>query len=181
MKKTGAVLVFLTLSLAPWACQQPITLGPQTPFQTPTPTAITTPVCGFTLISLGNRALNAGPSVIRSLADWQTFCSYPTGTIPLTPNPTPVIPAPPVDFSSQMLIVYVTPVCPWTTLQVTNVCEGPFQITVSANNVHACFNCNMGATWGSFSGIVVPQSGLPVTWVLTQVPCQMGVTPTATP
>jgi hypothetical protein len=181
MKKNTLIVLFLVLCFAPWACQQPIAMSPAVPPVVPTATPDTTPVCGFSVVSLGTSSLSAGPSIIRSLADWQTFCSYGTGTIPLGPTPTPTPPPPPVDFSSQMLILMVSPVCASSTLQVTSVCEGPSTITVTANNVQACAICNMAANWGYFSALAVPQSSLPVTWVLTQVPCQWAATPTPTP
>ena len=84
-----------------------------------------------------------------------------------------------------MLIVTFVYVCPTSTLTVTNICEGPTQITVSADNVQVCPNCYMATTWGYATAYAVPQSSLPVVWNLTQVPCSWGSysspTPTPTP
>jgi len=180
MKKYLMGSLFIILILAPWACRRPFPVGPTFPgtVSTPTPTTITTPVCGFTTYNLGTIALNASPTVIRSSADWQAFNSYPTGLIFPTPVMTPVIPAPPVDFATQMLIVMISPVCPTSSLVVTNVCEGPSQITVSATNTQACFICNLGTSWGYASALAVPQSNLPIVWNITQLPCHWPATPT---
>jgi hypothetical protein len=183
MKKILIGSLFIVLCLAPLACIQHFPVGPAPnlpPTSTPTPNL--TPVCGFTTYSLGTIALDASPNVIRSVTDWQTFNSYPTGMLSLTPTVTPVIPAPPVNFATQMLIVMIVPVCASSNLTVTNVCEGPNQITISANNVQACAICNVGASWGFAAGIAVPQSSLPIVWNINQIPCVMGVdTPTPTP
>ncbi len=186
MKKNilNGLVLASALCFAPWACQQPFGVGPQPPSTTPTPTAITTPVCGFTLISLGTKAVSASlPSVIQNTAEWQAFCGISSGMISLTPTPT-VVPTPPVNFDSQMLILYTTYVCPLYSLQVTQVCEGPSQITVTANNVESCILCNVAADFDYVSALVVPQSNLPVVWATTTVPCpglSSQLTPTPTP
>jgi hypothetical protein len=186
MKKqtAHAFLILLFLTSLPLACKRPWPVMPNPgPAPTITPTINMTPVCGFTQISLGTHSLKAGPSVIRSLADWQTFCSYGMGTLTLTPVPTPTsFPAPPVDFSTQMMIVYVTTICPTFTYAFTSVCEGPTQITVTGNYVDACLFCNVGASWGTFTALVVPQSSLPVVNDFTSIPCYWyAATPTPTP
>lgn len=152
------------------------------PAPTITPTINLTPVCGFTQISLGMHALNAGPSVIRSLADWNTFCSYGSGTLTLTPVPTPTsYPAPPVDFSSQMLILFERAMCDFSTYDFISVCEGPTQITVTGNIIDACFTCNAGSSWANYTALVVPQSSLPVVDNFTNIPCSPSYWYTATP
>jgi hypothetical protein len=153
------------------------------PAPTITPTINMTPVCGFTEISLGMHAVNAGPRVIRNLTDWQTFCSYGLGNIiTSTPMPTPTsYPTPPVDFSNQMLILYEQAVCSFATLEFNSVCEGPTQITVTANMVDACFTCNATGSWGNFTALVVPQSGLSVVNNFTEIPCSPSYWYTATP
>jgi hypothetical protein len=178
--------LLVVLALAPWACNRPFPISnPISPFPimtpTPSPAVITTPVCGFTTYNLGTISLQAGPTVIRSLADWQTFNSYPTGIIYPTPGTTPVIPPPPVNFTTQMLIVLITPVCATSSLVVNNICEGPNQITISATNTQGCVFCNVAATWGYASALAVPQCGLPIVWNTTQLPCLWPPTPTATP
>jgi hypothetical protein len=195
MKKALIFTLFLiSFVITPWACTKNYPLLPPsnpgsnaTP--TGTPTLNTTPVCGYTLYSLGTVSIQAGPSLIRSQADWLTFWSNGTGQIafyiPPAPSPTPMPPpAPPVDFSKQMLIMMIAPVCPSSSLQITNVCEGPTQVTVFANNVAACVMCNMSASWGYAAAIAVPQSNLPVVWNTTNIGCTptyFTPTPTATP
>ncbi|HJT24470.1 MAG TPA: hypothetical protein VJ873_07820 [bacterium] len=183
MKKFGVLFLFAILALAPWACQQPIILSPTVPSLTPTPTVNLTPVCGFTTISLGEKTGLGAPSVIRTLSDWNTFFSLPGPILYLaTPTVTPVVPTPPVDFSTQMLIVYSNAIiCPNSILQVNDVCEGPSQIIVSANNVWVCPVCFAASPYRNFSALAVPQSNLPIVWNVTQVPCQLIYPPTPTP
>lgn len=179
-------LILVSFALAPLACNKPYTLGPFTPPPTSTPTLTATPnltpVCGFTLIGLGPKVIDyPGPMVIRNSSDWNTFCSYSTGIVYISGTPTPT-PTPPVDFTKQMLILYMTVVCPTSTLQVTNVCEGPTQVTVSANNLLACVFCNSASSSGNMEALVVPQSSLPVVWNYTTVPCSWSYsTPTPSP
>jgi len=182
MKKTLLVLLMaMPLFLAPWACRRPVNIGP-IPTPTPTLTPITTPLCGFTPIELGERSVYAGPNVIRSYSDWRTFCSYPVGLLLTTPTVTPTIPAPPVDFSKQMIIVYMDVGCPPPVYTVNDVCEGPTQITVYGTRVEPCVFCNVASFTGSAHGLVVPQSNLPVVSQDTVIPCSwLLVTPTPTP
>ncbi len=183
MKKQTAYafLILLFLVSLPLACKRPLPVMPNpAPTPTITPTVDMTPVCGFTQISLGIHALNAGPRVIRNLTDWQTFCSYGLGSIiPSTPVPTPTsYPTPPVDFSTQMMILYEKADCSDSHLDIISVCEGPTQITVTGNNVAGCIFCGAITSSGTFTALVVPQSGLPVVNNFAEIPCPWLATPT---
>jgi len=194
-----SILCLLVLSLAPWACKPypilpigpfPVPTFPSTPTPTatpivltPTPTPNLTPVCGYSVVPLGPVFGGANPLVIRNLTDWQNFKGYTTSSS-FTPVPTPAgVPTPPVDFSKQMMIVTLQTTCPTYYQFITSICEGPTQITVSANNDQLCAICNVASYYSLATGYVIPQSSLPVTWAITNYPCTMMYPPTpmATP
>ncbi len=196
MKNLLILTSFIVLTLSPWACNRQYPLAPApnlTPTFSPTftatatasPTPNLTPVCGFTIYNLGTVQLTGtllptgtpitlsssttisgtptqvsfipSTKVIQNLASWQLFSSA----------------APPVDFASQMLIVFFSPgVCPTSVLSVTNVCEGPTQINISATNTQVCPVCFASVDYVFATGIAVSQSNLPIVWNITQVPCE---------
>ena len=182
MKKLLVCSLFMILCLAPWACTKEYPLAPApvftptptstftalptktlTPTSTPIVTATSTPVCGFTNLGPVGFTWSEGPMVITTLAEWQSNIEAYAGTTP------------PVDFTTQMVIVTVlTEPCPTSGLSITNVCEGPNQITISANNVAICNICNYETTTpqrSEASAVAVPLSNLPVVWNITNVSC----------
>lgn len=94
--------------------------------------------------------------VVRSIADWQAL--YGSGSLP---------PAS-VDFSSQMILLYVTENCPCQVLGFTNVCETSTEVDVTVANYTIC---NLACPPLSQVGyrdvaVVVPISNLPVVWTI---------------
>lgn len=116
-------------------------------------------------------------TVLRSLADWQAY--YETWDSPSN------VPAPPVDFTSQMLIVYgVNTSCDMTVYSVSSVCEGPDQVTISVTVTDSitCYECYAISHTYLPLAVAVPQSNLPVVMDTTFVwPCGPPGSATATP
>ena len=163
-------LFLIPLCLAPWACTNKFPFSPvpsfpviPTPTSTPamTPTPDLTPVCCFTSVTVPFPALStlsgapkplylgASVLVVRSLADWQTYCGTTTP------------PAPPVDFSAQMMLVAAGGWICGQAPSFVSVCEGPTQVAVSIRGpaMPDCFVVYNGTV-----AVAVDQSALPVVW-----------------
>ena len=143
----------------------------------PTPTPLPGSVCGFTrLTPTDSVALGVyANAVIHNQTEWVQFLSQP-GTNPYnspTPPSVPTPGAPPVNFSQQMLVV-IAGGCPCdslTTQTITDVCVGPTQVTVyvTADTCFSCMICQWVPSYGCVvQEVAVPQSSLPVSWVITQ-------------
>ena len=149
----------------PTSTASPITFGT---YNTPTPNP--TPGCGFTPVAgesvsiggLGNftqtNPTGAPFAVIRSLDDWNAFfgASYSF--------------TPPVDFASQMLILVVNSYpCAYSTMDLTDVCETSDGVSVSLTNYTPNFHCMVATMGYSVSAAAVANTGLPVTWSVSEV------------
>lgn len=77
--------------------------------------------------------------------------------------PTP--PAPPVDFNTQMILVFLTENDCFENLSLTSVCEGLTQVTVDLTLTIYSPNICYAIAYGCV-GVAVPQSNLPVVWVV---------------
>jgi len=186
MKKFIINSVFIVLGLAPWACNRQYPLAPAPAFTptftltptstftalptktstpTSTPTATATSVCQpvhTTPVIVGpvNQEMGGTTALYQSLAQWQVGG----------------LPAPPVDFSTQMVILIVPPSCnnPVSSVAVTGICEDSNQITISGIKSPYCGSvCSYymsGQTTMAY-GIALPQSNLPVVWNITNVAC----------
>lgn len=177
--KKGVFLLLTTLGFAflGVSCYPVVTvpLAP-TPVPTTTATAAPTPVCGFRVLTpTDTLALGAGGiSVIHDESQWVQFLNQP-GTpllVSLTPVPTPTPGPPPVDFSQEMLVV-IGDSCPChslTTWTVTGVCVGPSEVTVdvASDTCETCMLCEDIPTRDCIvQEVAVPQSSLPVSFVIT--------------
>ena len=185
-KNVFYLLTLGTLVLFTWACTHVYT--PNAPVITipvPTPTPNLTPVCGMTPVTLsGPYSLNwlaSGVTVIRDLATWNSYFTYVQGTnpsfpiIPVTPGPSPTPIPPPVDFTTQMVVLEnLRETCNnlGEMVTITNVCVGPTQVTVDVTD-SVCGSCpvcnNTMATQLITSIVAVPRSDLPVSVVTTTV------------
>jgi hypothetical protein len=195
VKKFLTASLFVLLALAPWACDKYYPAGPL-PSPTPTPSAgvtltpTNTPSCGLTVVTLPlyiafppipqptqvviatvvptvTPGVWAYPTptpdtvtthvpfdgyVIQNLTQWQTYF----GTA-----------APPVNFSTQMILVYVASLgCPGGQT-ITNACVTSTEIDLSVTIIPAV-PCNwVGTTLGA---IALPQSSLPIYSTLVTYP-----------
>ncbi len=184
VKKYLAFIFFVGTVLAPWACNRHVAVPtvPQptaTPTATSTPTVNLTPVCGMGLVSLPPLTFYiyaSVPNPLRTLADWQTFCEA-GGYGPSN------IPAPPVDFSTQMIFFTGTPVCAPYISSICNVCEGPTQTVVTVNQRTLWYQCYVYTPYyASLSACSAPQYDQPVSWNVTNgFGCQNGVWIQSTP
>ena len=180
--KNKVLLVLLVLgTMGPWACQGgsvsmsplPLPAGPSLPQATPTPTVNLNPVCGSTPVAMPSgiySLLDSGVQVIHDSPEWNQYASSPLAVVIYpTPQPTPTPIPTPVDFTQQMLVVAAIPQpCYNTTLTITDVCEGPSQVTVyvDSSSCASCPMCNMASRWAMItSAVAVPQSSLPVSVV----------------
>ena len=94
--------------------------------------------------------------VIRNTTDWQAFY-----------NPYPA-PTPPVNFTSQMILVVIYQGC-FDQPQFSSVCSDPSQVTVDLQNHMLPLNCNVVLTPGNFLAVAVATSSLPVVWQLSNI------------
>lgn len=193
MKKGLALLLLGLCCLAPLACRnKPITLPPVsiTPTFTSTPTIISTPGCGYTLVTVPTPVTPPVPVfygdlqvgnpvpgtnfVIRNLSDWQNYCAPAS------------VPAPPVNFASQMILINVqavyvpsyppygtepVSVC-WTNTEVTVSCllqtseQGPI-VPIYLTPVITPTPTPPVPEY-IVTSLAVPISSLPVTWIYTE-------------
>src|SRR5581483_8663093 len=115
--------------------------------QTPAPSAPTTLFSG---------PFNYFPTmgfVLRNSADWSNFYS------PL------IAPTPPVDFSTQMILVLEYQGC-FDQVSFSSVCVGASQVTAVVSDFQSGPHCTVITTPGAFVSVAVPQSSLPVSWQL---------------
>ncbi len=179
MKSLLAVLSLILMALVPMAC----TTGRGTPLTPPvlTPTPTATTVCGFTPVTLPSRVVSVSvpnTTLIHNLTEWNAYYSASFGLIG-TPAP---VPAPPVDFSTQMLLMGWTSVCPGQMINLVSVCEGPTQITADFTTQVPCVLCSVATTFGIPWAVAIPQSSLPLVVNYTAIaPCTFALTPTPTP
>lgn len=162
-----------------------------TPSPTPTQSAITTPICGYTSItmpSLWGYVLTPGVTTIPTPG-----CSnLPAigGINPVTfiygglTNPVYVIqsltdwqnfygctnpqPIPPVDLNAQMIFVFEYQGC-FDSLSSLNVCETQSQVMVSIQDLVHHPNCNAILMGGQFLAVAAPKSNLPINWQITVI------------
>ncbi len=145
---------------------------------TPTPGTGSSPCFNFTAVSVPYPAslslsssfagLNVSTYVIRSMADWQAYCG-PSNQA-----------APPVDFSTQMIIIYYE-IMPngWCGGQIhySSICEDSNQITVSVTYLEGQQGTHAEGAPPSLvvEAVSVPTSNLPVIWNViylnTPIPC----------
>jgi hypothetical protein len=179
---TATATVTDTPTLIPTAIptDTPVVLPTATPDGGPifipnaTPTKNPTAVCGFTLLppaSTGTSLSNMGVTVIRSVAEWNAYTDYSNPLIVSidSPTPTPIPVAPPVDFSTQMVVAAALP-CPcWAgNYTIDDVCVEPDAVRIYVTN-YSCPSCMVCMAINSYSCIkqmvAVPQSDLPVSFV----------------
>lgn len=179
MKSLVLLFVLLLSASMPLACRQNI--PSVVPSVTPTPTINV--VCGFTPYNLGNTTVafnTSSPQLITSLTQWNTIFSN-TGSVLL--NATPVIPTPP-DFTQQMAILLVSPVCPTVDVSIASVCEGPSQVVVTLTEQQRCSWCYTFSSAAYPSVVTIPRSNLPFSVFTTVLPtpvCWATPSPTPTP
>ena len=115
---------------------------------------------------------DAGVHVIQNTIQWNDFNQSGGFFFFATPTPMPT-PLPPVDFSSQMIITAGDPQhCDLTSSTITNVCEGPTNVTiyVTSSTCISCFSCGLASSYTNInSAEAVSQSNLPVSIVYTYV------------
>ncbi len=192
MIRAGALLV---LFLGPLACEKRFYTptspsGPATPTptltslpsSTPTfsptststtlaPTATATSICQpvpTTNVTVGlvNQEMAGNTTLFQSLAQWQSAGG---------------LPASPVDFSTQMIILIVPSSCnnPVSSVSVTGVCENSDEIIISGYKSPYCgpvCSYYMPNEPTMAYGIALPQSNLPVVWNITNLACDQ-ITP----
>jgi len=147
-----------------------------------TPTYVSTPGCGFTLLTIPTPVtapVDTTPSyavpgpvpgvdyVVRNLSDWQNYFGSTAA------------PAPPVDFSSQMILINEQA---YTFNPLIGVGFGTGPVSVCWTNSEVTVSCNYfsgqslypiqitpvpDVTQYFIIGLSVPISSLPVTWVYT--------------
>jgi hypothetical protein len=170
MKKISMLLMtsMLILTSGFWGCKRPVFVAPDPPNPAP--------VCAFTpLPNTTNLFFNSNYAVIQSSASWTSANGVGTAV-------------PPVDFSKQMILEYSQPItcnCGCTVIPpvITSVCFYRDHIEVDYQvGGTACPIAPGGLTCGSFfftnyqALASVPQSNLPVSWVVQNSPA-----PTPTP
>jgi len=186
MKSLLAIFFILLMALMPLACTKGVSI-PATPLasgSTPTPTTTisTTVVCGFSPVTLPGNVVSIAkpnPTIIHNLTEWN---AYYTGFTGIYGTPVP-IPTAPIDFSTQMLLIGWTPVCPAENVNLVSLCEGPSQITANFTVQEPCFLCYATASFAYPWAVAIPQSSLPLAVNYTTIPpCVLppGLTPTPT-
>jgi hypothetical protein len=141
-----------------------------------TPVQVISPA--VTPVSLGSgMTMISVPPVLRNLSDWQAFYGAWVGSTS--------IPAPTVDFSTQMVIIYgANSICSGTSYTVNSACPTNGQIVVSITATTSCITCQaINDVWTPLA-VVVPQSNLPVILESDNIYlCGLNAfpTPTATP
>lgn len=120
--------------------------------------------CPMTKVPLspGSALSNSGVRVIHDRTEWDAYYKDLPGT-----DPTPILP--PIDFTSQMLVIAAVPApCNNTTLTITKVCEDSDLVTVYVTSTSCpnCANCMIMPNSADItSEVAVPLSKLPVSIV----------------
>lgn len=171
MKKYLVLFCFILFGALPLACHSPFPISPApvpTPAPFSTPTSVTTPVCGYTNVSVPYPSPSAVaaalyPSnpgahyfVVRDAADWQAYCGSSTP------------PAPPVDLGSQMLLIVASGWICGLHPSFASVCETGSNVVATVNppGIPACYYVINGTV-----AVAVNNTSLPVTWnILPSVP-----------
>jgi len=180
----GAVLGALFLTGLLVSCKPIAGVGPVKPPSIPASGATPIPICApITVVSIPDY-LAPGPYlypapdphfVFRNTVDWNTYCA-PYGTIP----------APPVNFSTKMIIAFSQRYgssCP-AKVTIQKVCYYGDRIEVSYDfrdeflddNCNPLF-CAMVVGVPFTTAVEVPQSSLPVVWIENNL-CPPTPTPT---
>ncbi len=187
MKKRLVYAMFLATFLVGTGCMKYNPLIP--PRSHPgSPTSTPTPVCGFEPVALGKMGIQlsslaafesaaAGVPeaviILRDLDDWEAFCAAPTGFLSFeTPTPTPY-PTPPVDFSTQNLLIQVSSICPQGASTLSSVCVEANAVNVTFDVIQYCVWCNAASSVGSPRGFAIPKSEKPFSWNVVNHPCVM--------
>jgi hypothetical protein len=180
MNKYLALLFFIFLGLAPWACRRPLPVGPNpigTPTPTPTALATSTPVCvGYSPSSSPTTIVSGGITLI-------THPLFQVSTIVPAPGNTFVIhnltewqalfgsanPPAGIDFNTQMIVGGVFSrtcgTCPIGGDSLASVCEDSTQVTaviIRPTLSAVCYIVEPSVT----QMLVVPQSNLPFVWLV---------------
>ncbi len=113
---------------------------------------------------------DAGVNVIHNMTEWDNFINNTSGSmIYVTPTATPA--TPPVDFSTQMLVIAaVTQPCNNTILTINYVCENPNLVTigVTSSTCNSCAECALAPMDSVVtSAVAAPLSNQPVSVVYT--------------